>query len=277
MEQKAKFTFVHPDVSMACPSTLEAANNHFVANTDVELVRACPPQTVEFKWGWDKVNAKLCEMFKGGFLYDYDVRDLYTMVEEMNLHKQWTEMNEKIRAELEVITEKVEASKKMLDENPPEMKYWAHRGFFPYGYGYRGFPMLFQKSVPAPEPEPEVQPEPVPEPEPLPVDNTWVANANVSEIVPAPLKVVYKMEGSWSEKWNKMMEDCLAMHQWGVYGPMYGFGFPRAYGFNGFNNGYGFNGFNYGLNGFNGFRGFTTDFNSDSVWFPLRFQMTKKE
>jgi len=250
MEHTTNFTFVHPDVSMTCPSTLEAVNNHFVANTDIELVHAISPETVEFKWGWNKVNAKLCDMFKGGFLYDNDVRDLYMMIDEMNMHKQWTEMNEKIRAELEVITEKVEASKKMLDDNPPEMKYWAHRGLFPRGY--YGYPMIFQKSIPAPEPEPEVQPEPVPEPEPLPVDNHHVANANVDELVPVPqvcLRVVRRMcTEKWSEQWNKMMEDCLALHQWGVYGPMYGFGFNH-----------GFNGFNHGFHGFN---------------FPYRFQCT---
>merc|ERR1712176_669519 len=67
------------------------------------------------------------------------------------------------------------------------------------------------------QPEPEPMPEPVPVP--VPVDNHWVANASVSEIVPAPqIQIVRKMcSETWSEKWNKMMEDCLALYNWGGY------------------------------------------------------------
>merc|ERR1712176_370473 len=108
MEQKMTFNFVHPNVNMVCPSTLEAVNNHFVANTDIELVHGTPEKTYEVTWKWNKVNAKLSEMFRGQYLYDVDVRDLYTMIEEMDLHKQWSEMNAKVRAQLDEISAKVE-------------------------------------------------------------------------------------------------------------------------------------------------------------------------
>jgi len=171
MEQQSQtFRFVHPDVNMACPTTSEAVNNHFVANTDIELVAAGELKNVEVTCGWTKFNAKLNAMLAGPVLYDYDVRDLYMMMEELEMRNKWSEMNDKIRADLEAISMRVDESRKVLDENPPELKYWAHR-FHNFGY-----PMFFAKSAqpevvaepePVPEPEPVQEPEPVPEPEPV--------------------------------------------------------------------------------------------------------------
>jgi len=247
MEHTTKFHFVHPDVNLACPSTLEAVNNHFVANTDIQLVHAADT-TIEVKYGWNQLNAKLREMMARQTLYDVDVRDLYVMIDQLGMRNQWCEMNDKIRADLEEISLKVEASKKMLDENPPEMKAWGQRF---HGFHHYGYPMMFplmakavaeQEPEPEPivEPEPVVEPEPTPEPEPVEEEkmtfyrlsrlpwarwghfwNHDVANANVSEVIPMHsryLQFERKMsDGSWNEQWNKLMEDVMQWHKWGVH------------------------------------------------------------
>jgi len=106
------------EVDTGCP-TLEAVTNHLVGTVNVA--------PLEFGCRCWRLNTKINSMLDNNVLCDVDVRDLYSIMQELGVRHQWKEMNEKIRAELEGISKHVDAATQVLDANPPEFKYrWNH-------------------------------------------------------------------------------------------------------------------------------------------------------
>jgi len=99
--------------------TLEAVTNHLVGTVDVT--------PIEFRYRWNvegvrRLNTQINSMLDNNVLCDVDVRDLYSIMQELDIHHQWKEMNAKIRAQLEEISKHVDAATQVLDANPPELK-----------------------------------------------------------------------------------------------------------------------------------------------------------
>lgn len=102
------------EVDTGCP-TLEAVTNHLVGTVNVT--------PLQFGCRCWRLNTKINSILDNNVLCDVDVRDLYSIMQELGVRHQWKEMNAKIRAELEGISKHVDAATQVLDANPPEFKY----------------------------------------------------------------------------------------------------------------------------------------------------------
>ena len=107
------------NVNIGTP-TMESVTNHLVGTVDVD------PMTIQCRCY--VLNNKVNTMLSSHVLLDTDVRDLWTIMGELGIRDQWKEMNAKIRAELEGISQNVGEATKVLDANPPDMK-WVNQHY----------------------------------------------------------------------------------------------------------------------------------------------------
>ena len=97
---------------------MESVTNHLVGTVEVN------PMNIDCRCY--VLNNKINTMLSSNVLLDTDVRDLWTIMGELGIRDQWKEMNAKIRAELEGISKHVEEATKILDANPPELKWRSY-------------------------------------------------------------------------------------------------------------------------------------------------------